>query len=105
MLDPLDERDQLQLYLMLAEKAAFLGNIPLTEFAAAKGEHLSQPQSPERIRAELYGASAAVVGENPDGALEKLKKMTEGALDDEGRWAARGRFGGCDRGDTAARGQ
>lgn len=75
IVETLDERQQASLYVMLAEKAILMGNLPLTRFAASNGADQSKPDSIERVRAELYEASADVVGENTVKAMRVLEAV------------------------------
>ena len=101
------ERERIGLYVQLAEKAIFLGNLPLTQFAAAKGTELSKPQTIERTRAELYAASAAVTGDATEEAVAKLRSIPASVLNpaDEGLlWAALAVAGEVMRSPQAAHG-
>lgn len=72
VVDTLTKVKRKVVYLMLAEKGIFVGNLPLTKFAARQGSTLSKPGSLDWARCELYEASALVASAETELASEKL---------------------------------
>lgn len=75
-----EQSRKLSLYLLIAENAIGLGNVPLAKFAAENGQSLSTPASSERLRADLYLAAASVASDNVAKAIEVLESMPRTAL-------------------------
>lgn len=91
IIENLDEAEQAALFVLLAEKAIFVGNVALTTFAAKKAEEMSAPDSAQRRRARLYRASADVAMDKPEAAVAQLREISPSQLStvDAGlQWAA-----------------
>jgi chemotaxis protein MotC len=82
IVESLNEPERASLFVLLAERAAFVGNVALTDFAAANAIAVSKDDSIERVRSELYQASARAASTQADQAAAQLQKIPAAVLED-----------------------
>jgi chemotaxis protein MotC len=83
MLEALEPMERREVHLAMAREALLKGKVALAQFAADAAARLAKEDEPERRRAVLYGAAAAVASEDVEKGVAALASLQRASLEEE----------------------